>query len=186
MQVRSLGQDALLEEGLAIHSSILAWRIPRTEEHGGLWSIGSQRVRHHWRDFTPTHWWMDKQNVVYHIIAYYSAIKKEWSTSERHGNIYKPKKHCTKRKEPDTEHPILSDSTYRGSLVRGVRFIETESRMVMSWSWRAEGIESSYLTCTEFQFCKMKTVLEMDDYNDCTTVWMYLMALNHTLFKKLS
>ena len=51
--------------------------------------------------------------MVYHIIAYYSAIKKEWSTSERHGNIYKPKKHCTKRKEPDTEHPILSDSTYR-------------------------------------------------------------------------
>ena len=33
-------------EGRATHSSILAWRIPRTEEPGGLWSIGSQRVRH--------------------------------------------------------------------------------------------------------------------------------------------
>ena len=35
----------LLEEEMAIHSSILAWRIPRTEEPGGLQSIGSQRVR---------------------------------------------------------------------------------------------------------------------------------------------
>ena len=35
-----------LEEGMATHSSILAWRIPWTEEPGGLQSIGSQRVRH--------------------------------------------------------------------------------------------------------------------------------------------
>ena len=33
---------------MATHSSILAWRIPRTEEPGGLQSIGSQRVRHDW------------------------------------------------------------------------------------------------------------------------------------------
>ena len=37
-----------LEEGMAAHSSILAWRIPRTEEPGGLQSMGSQRVRHNW------------------------------------------------------------------------------------------------------------------------------------------
>ena len=35
-----------LEEEMAIHSSILAWRIPWTEEPGGLWSMGSQRVGH--------------------------------------------------------------------------------------------------------------------------------------------
>ena len=35
-----------LEDGMATHSSILAWRIPWTEEPGGLWSIGSQRVGH--------------------------------------------------------------------------------------------------------------------------------------------
>ena len=46
MQVRSLGQVDPLEEGLATHSSILAWRIPWTEEPGGLQSIGSQRVGH--------------------------------------------------------------------------------------------------------------------------------------------
>ena len=46
MQVRSLGWEGPLEKGMAIHFSILAWRIPWTEEPGGLQSIGSQRVRH--------------------------------------------------------------------------------------------------------------------------------------------
>ena len=55
MQVRSLGQEDLLEEGLATHSSILAWRIPQTEELGGLQSMGSQRVRHNGSDFAYTH-----------------------------------------------------------------------------------------------------------------------------------
>ena len=44
--VRSLGQEDPLEEGMAVHFSILAWRIPWTEEPGGLQSTGSQRVRH--------------------------------------------------------------------------------------------------------------------------------------------
>ena len=43
-QVQSLGQEAPLEEGMATHSSILAWKIPWTKEPGGLQSIGSQRV----------------------------------------------------------------------------------------------------------------------------------------------
>ena len=42
----SLGQEDLLGKGMASHSGILAWRIPRTEEPGGLQSRGSQRVRH--------------------------------------------------------------------------------------------------------------------------------------------
>ena len=45
--VRSLGWEDPLEKEMAIHSSILAWRIPWTEEPGGLQSTGSQRVRHH-------------------------------------------------------------------------------------------------------------------------------------------
>ena len=45
-QVRSLGQEDPLEEGMATHSSILAWRIPGTEEPGRLQSIGSQKVGH--------------------------------------------------------------------------------------------------------------------------------------------
>ena len=41
-----LGQEDTLKEGMATHSSIVAWRIPRTEESGGLWSIGLRRVEH--------------------------------------------------------------------------------------------------------------------------------------------
>ena len=46
MWVQSLGREDPLEEGMATYSSILAWRIPWTEEPGGLQSIGTQRVRH--------------------------------------------------------------------------------------------------------------------------------------------
>ena len=45
-QVRSLGQEDPLEEGRVTHSSILAWRIPWTEEPGGLQFIVSEKVGH--------------------------------------------------------------------------------------------------------------------------------------------
>ena len=46
MEVQSLGQEDPLEEGMATHSSILAWRIPWTEEPGGLQPTVLQRVTH--------------------------------------------------------------------------------------------------------------------------------------------
>ena len=46
-RVQSLGREDLLEKKMATHSSILAWKIPWTEEPGRLQSIGSQRVGHH-------------------------------------------------------------------------------------------------------------------------------------------
>ena len=46
MQVRSLGWEDALEKEMATHSSVLAWRIPRTEKPSRLQSMGSQRVRH--------------------------------------------------------------------------------------------------------------------------------------------
>ena len=48
MQVQSLGQEDPLEEEMATYSSILAWRIPWTEEPGGLQSMRSQRLIHDW------------------------------------------------------------------------------------------------------------------------------------------
>ena len=54
MQVQSLAWEDALEEGMAAHSSILTWRIPWTEEPGGLESMGSQRVRHSCRDLACT------------------------------------------------------------------------------------------------------------------------------------
>ena len=45
-QLRSLGQEDPLDKGMATHSSILAWRIPWTEDPGGLQSMGFQKVGH--------------------------------------------------------------------------------------------------------------------------------------------
>ena len=47
-QVQLLGREDPLEEGMATHSSVLTWRIPRTEEPGGLQSMGLQRVGQNW------------------------------------------------------------------------------------------------------------------------------------------
>ena len=55
MWTRSLGGEDPLEEEMATHSSILAWRIPWTEEPGGIQSMESQRVRHDRSDLARTH-----------------------------------------------------------------------------------------------------------------------------------
>ena len=51
----SVGQEDPLEEGMAAHSSVLAWRIPWTEEPGGLQSISWQRVGHDWSHLAHMH-----------------------------------------------------------------------------------------------------------------------------------
>ena len=56
--VQSVDWEDLLEKGMATHSSILAWRIPWTEESGGLQSMGLQRVGHDWAT-SPTPVFMD-------------------------------------------------------------------------------------------------------------------------------
>ena len=48
MWIRYLGREDPLEEGMATHSSILAWRVPWTEEPGGLQSKELQRIGHDW------------------------------------------------------------------------------------------------------------------------------------------
>ena len=54
-QVRFPSWEDPLEEGMTTHSSILAWRIPWTEEPGGLLSKGLQRVGHNWSDLACMH-----------------------------------------------------------------------------------------------------------------------------------
>ena len=54
MQVQSLGWEDPLEEGMATHSSTLAWRIPWTEGPGRLQSTGSQKVGHRWSSWAHT------------------------------------------------------------------------------------------------------------------------------------
>ena len=60
MRVPSLGWEDPLEKEMATHSSILAWRIPWTEEPGGPQSMASQRVRHDL--VTNTHMYTDKHS----------------------------------------------------------------------------------------------------------------------------
>ena len=88
-RVQSLGWEDPLEKEMATYSSILAWRISRTEEPGGLLSTGSQRVRHDWATslsftfngqdidlhYCGTEWFALETNrdhsVVYEIALYF-------------------------------------------------------------------------------------------------------------------
>ena len=63
-QVRSLGQKDPLEKGMAIHSSILAWRILGMGEPGGLPSMGSHRFGHYWSDLAASILFCDETDVV--------------------------------------------------------------------------------------------------------------------------
>ena len=56
-QVWSLSWEDPLEEGMAIHSNIFAWIIPRTEEYDGLQSIGLHRIGHNWSNLANMHAW---------------------------------------------------------------------------------------------------------------------------------
>ena len=73
-QVQSLGWEDPLENGMTSHSSILAWRIPWTEEPGKLQSMGLQRVRHDWatNTFTLT------LNNYYFIVEWMSVSHLSW------------------------------------------------------------------------------------------------------------
>ena len=74
--IQSLGWEDPLEEAMATHSSILAWRIPWTEEPGGLQSMGSQRVRHSWATFFLRNYHLSIFNTISAITAiYWMSIK---------------------------------------------------------------------------------------------------------------
>ena len=62
MRVQSLCQEDPLKEGMATHPSTLAWRIPWTEEPGGMQSIGSHRARHDYQQ-APLRWETKTQKV---------------------------------------------------------------------------------------------------------------------------
>ena len=76
IQVWSLGWEDPMDKGMATHSSILACRIPGTEEPSGLQSMGSQRVRHDWATnaFTLNLWMESEYNVLPWIIIILSVF----------------------------------------------------------------------------------------------------------------
>ena len=84
MQMQSLGWEGLLLEGMAAHPSILAWRIPRTEEPGGLQYIGSQRARHNKATQHMCTWpWIlstvlnDGKNIPYCYSTFYIELSEK-------------------------------------------------------------------------------------------------------------
>ena len=94
IQVRSLGQEDPLEKEMETHSDILAWRLPWTEEPGGLQSVGSQTVGHDWAtepDWTelaanqPQQYHLKKYLLIYlHCSKVNNFLRpKESATTER-------------------------------------------------------------------------------------------------------
>ena len=77
MWAQSLSQQDPLEKGLATHSSILAWRIPQTEEAGGLQPIPSRRVRHDWSDSAHMQKHLQSSSPFIFVITLKQAF---WST----------------------------------------------------------------------------------------------------------
>ena len=80
-QVWSLVWEDPLEEGIATHSSILAWRIPWTEEPGGLQSKGSQRVKHNWSDSGRAH--------ILHMYVWSRLLRVPWTARSSNQSILK-------------------------------------------------------------------------------------------------
>ena len=83
MLVQLLGWEDPLEESMATHSSVLAWRILWTEEPGGLWSMGSQRVGHDWATNT-----LKKKKTF--LTIQLSSAKQLPSTVELEANGQRP------------------------------------------------------------------------------------------------
>ena len=104
IQVRSLGREDPLENGVDTHSSILAWRIPETEEPGWLHFMGLQRIGHYWANNTFTshllkinyhkiqqsYFWVyvqKKQKQCLKEISALTCLLQHYSQQPRYGNI---------------------------------------------------------------------------------------------------
>jgi len=83
MQVRSLGREDPLEEGMATHSSVLAWRIPWTEAPGGLQSMGCKES-----DTTEVTWHKDGGASAGHI---YPDVQQSWHSLGAQRQTLRPK-----------------------------------------------------------------------------------------------
>ena len=84
IQVQSLGWEDPLEKGIAIHSSILAWRIPWTEEPDGLQSMGLHRVRPYWMTNTHFTFFREDHKVLFYVFCccccWTGTIASDYST----------------------------------------------------------------------------------------------------------
>ena len=122
---------------------------------------------------------MDKQNVVYTNNGILFNIKNK-RNSDTCYNMDEPWRHYAKWNKPVTKGQILYDFTYN-EVHRVIKCIDTESRMLVAKGSEEEKMGSYYLKGIEFQFGKIKNVLDMGGGGACTTMWMYLILLKHML-----
>ena len=105
------------------HSSIRAWRIPRTEEPGGLQSMGSQIVRHDWATNTHIHLLIVGQ-LLYSVVMAFAIHQHEWAI----GIHMSPPSHSP-FPQPSPSHPsMLSQST-------GFGFHRVDFYLSILWSF---------------------------------------------------
>ena len=88
--VQSLGWEDPLEKGMATHSSILAWRIPRT-----VYSLGSQRVGHNWATFTFTSGCQRSQSLLF-IVRDSWGIELQWQFRQCCQGVQNTRDHVNK------------------------------------------------------------------------------------------
>ena len=150
-QIQSLGQEDPLEKGMATLSSILAWRIPRTEEPGTLQSKRSQRVGHDWATntltftfHTHTHTYTRLFSSVQFSRSVMSAIKKKKKNNVICSNMGRPRHYHTKWRKSDRERQI-PHITYMWNLKNKTNELiyktETDSQTEKTNLWVPKGKE---------------------------------------------
>ena len=82
--IRSLSQEDPLQEGMATHSSTLAWKIPWMEEPGRLQSMGSKRVRHDWATS------LSLKHILLKILQSFQSKRKEFQIQITLTSVLKP------------------------------------------------------------------------------------------------
>ena len=113
-QVRSLGWEDPLEKEMATHPSILAWRIPWTEEPGRLQSTGSQRVGHDWAtSHKHTQSWSQEMNVS--ASGYLCLSTEVWTLGT---NSIQESKDCIKMLHHGPYHASCRMAIWTGGSVR--------------------------------------------------------------------
>ena len=142
-QVWSLVWEDPLEEGIATHSSILAWRIPWTEEPGGLQSKGLQRVKHNWSDSACAH--------ILHMYVLETTLESPLDCKELKPVNFKGNQPWIFIGRTDAEAPVLRPPDAKGQLTeKTLRLGKIEVKRRREWQ-RMRWLDSIQLNGCEYE-----------------------------------